>query len=634
MKWDQIIEGEKDLSSLRSSSPQEEWIYFPSAYKKLKFSLEIKFWRNILYLILLGLIILGFRLFYLQIHQGNYLRQIAEGNRLRIEIIPSNRGLIKDEKGHILVENIPQFNLMFIPADLPKDLSLFQDKLQKIAQLSKVEFENLYNQLTKAPSYSSIPQLIKDNIDYENALKLESEIKDIPGFILNIKATRNYFYPESLSHVLGFLGKISEEEYKDLKDKNYQFDDFIGRQGLEAYYEEILRGIPGQKQIEVDSQGHELKKYFQIDPKQGKHLTLYIDADLQAKAYELLSKYIKKLSVPGGAVVILDAKTGGVKTLVSYPSFDSNKLTQGLDPQEAEKLFKDPSRPLFNRAISGEYPPGSTFKPIIALGALAEGIITPQTQILSQGGLKFDKWFFPDWKKGGHGLTDLTKALAESVNTYFYYIGGGYQDFRGLGVERIIKYAQEFGLGKKTGIDLPGEKEGFLPSKKWKEEIKKEKWYLGDTYHLSIGQGDILITPLQAANYLLTIVNDGKVLRPHLVKSIEDPSTNQQKNIKAEVIKKIQIDTKYFQAVKRGLRAAVVSGSARWLNNLPVTSAGKTGTAQATDPNKFHSWFIGYAPYEDPEIVISVVIEEGGESTQAALPLAYEILAWYFSQKR
>ena len=347
----------------------------------------------------------------------------------------------------------------------------------------------------------------------------------------------------------------------------------------------------------------------------------YFRLDFIKKITEVLKSQLQKINHRKAAVVAQDPQTGEILALVSLPGFDNNIFN---DPKEyamqLNSVLQDKDQPLFNRVISGEYPSGSTIKPMMAIAALEEKIISRWTSILSLGGIKINVWYYPDWKAGGHGKTTVTKALSESVNTFFYYIGGGYKDFKGLGLEKITKYAKKFGFGKMLGVDLPGEAEGFLPSREWKKQVKNEDWYIGDTYHLSIGQGDLLVTPLQINNLTSIIANNGIFYKPKLVVG------------KAEIIKQDFINQENISIIKQGLRQAVTSGSARYLNDLPFTSAGKTGTAQVGGGKDPHAWFTVFAPYENPEIVLTILIENGGGGDKTAVPVAKEILKWYFGK--
>jgi penicillin-binding protein 2 len=295
--------------------------------------------------------------------------------------------------------------------------------------------------------------------------------------------------------------------------------------------------------------------------------------------------------------------------------------------------LQDSNRPLFNRVVAGEFPAGSTIKPVMAAAALEEKIINENTTINSNGGIRISEWIFPDWKAGGHGLTNVKKALAESVNTFFYYIGGGYDNFKGLGIDKIVKYFKLFWLGQPTGIDLPSEGTGFVPTPAWKEEAKDEVWYIGDTYHVSIGQGDVSVTPLQVANYTAFFANGGKLYKPHLVKQVLDSQNQVIKDMPTEVLATGFVSPQNIEIVRAGLRQTVLSGSARSLNSLSVPIAGKTGTAQWSTRHQPQAWFTGFAPYDNPQIVVTILVEEGGEGSAAATPIAKEIFDWYFKNR-
>ena len=402
--------------------------------------------------------------------------------------------------------------------------------------------------------------------------------------------------------------------------------------GVEYFWEADLKGINGKKQIEVDALGKEKKIINQEKGEDGHNLVLSIDIELQKKLEEVMADSLSELKTKKGSAIVMDPNNGEILALVSLPAYDNNVFARGITADEYGELINNPDKPLFNRTVSGEYPSGSTIKPVIAAAALEEGIINENTTFLSVGGISIGQWFFPDWKAGGHGRTSVRKAIAESVNTFFYYIGGGHQDFRGLGVDRIVEYGKLFGLGAQTGIDLAGESGGFLPSKKWKEETKGERWYIGDTYHLAIGQGDILVTPLQVAMFTGVFANSGKLYRPHLVKEVLSGDDRLIRKIETEPVRDNFINDYNLQVVREGMRQTVTRGSARSLSDLPVAAAGKTGTAQWSSKRENHAWFTGFAPYDNPEIVITVLIEEGGEGSSVAVPIAKEVMEWYFGE--
>lgn len=586
------------------------------------------------FLISFLIFIILIRVSWLQIIKGDNYRQIAESNRVRTIFLKADRGLIYDRNLTPLVKNKPNFSLTVIPGDLPKEsqkreeilnylLSFFKKNV--ISEQKFLEIEKEIRKIFQTLSLNSYQETeILKNLDYQLALRLDLKLNELPGFYLKIRPERDYPYGSTLGHIIGYLGRLSAE---DLQAKpNYLMDDFIGKTGLESYYEDLLKGKDGQRKIEVNFLGREERTVSQQSPTTGKDLILSLDLNLQKKVEEVLNKYLKIAKSQAGSIIVLSPSNGEVLAIYSWPSYDNNLFIQG-DPKN---YLQDASQPLFFRAVSGEYPSGSVIKPVIAAAGLAERIIDEKTTVLSKGGIKVGQWFFADWKAGGHGETNITKALAESVNTFFYYLGGGYGSFKGLGPEKINYYARLFGLNELTGIDLPGENKGLLATPEWKQKEKGENWYIGDTYHLSIGQGDVLVTPIQVANYTAAIANGGTLFQPHLVKKFNNPENNYAEEIKPKIIRSNFIDPSYLDVVKKGLRLAVTEGSARRLNSLKIKVAGKTGTAQVGGNKSSHAWFSGFAPYESPEIVVTVLIENGGEGSSVAVPAAEEIFKAYF----
>ncbi len=577
------------------------------------------------------LILMLIRLFYLQINKGYYYRSIADGNRIRIERIRANRGIIYDKNLKPLLRNGPSFSLQIIPIDLPHS----EDDLLKIQNFLNQELQdnlNLKDYIADDVLENFRPRIIKESLDYEQAMHLLVLAEQLKGVSVVINQKRDYIYGNYFSHLIGYMGNIPESKYLDFKKRGYYLDDKIGKTGLELSYEDILKGRAGKKKIEVDSLGKEIKELAREDPIDGQGLILSLDSALQIKITDLLNQVLKKLNLKKASVVAINPQDGSVLALVSTPSFDNNMFSERLSSEQYNLLINDPDLPMFFRAISGEYPPGSTFKIVMAAAGLESGIIDQNTSFLSTGGIRVGRWFFPDWKFGGHGMTNVKKALAQSVNTFFYTIGGGYQDFSGLGLKKINFYAQQFGLSSKSGIDLPNEATGFLPSSEWKRKVKNESWYIGDTYHLSIGQGDILVTPLQVAMFTSVIANGGILYQPQLLKA----TTNGQNKeyLKHTINNQGFISKDNIKIVQEGLRMSVTKGSCRYLLSLPIESAGKTGTAQHGNANKTHAWFTGYAPYDNPEIVLTILIEDGGEGSSVAVPLARDILLWYFNNDR
>ncbi|MEK9130861.1 MAG: penicillin-binding protein 2 [Patescibacteria group bacterium] len=566
---------------------------------------------------------------YLQIVGGAEFRALAEGNRERIDFVPALRGVIYDRNLEVLAENAPTFRLTAVPNDLPDDEELGQ-LWSQLADLTGVSVAEILSRAAEGIERPNEPVVIINRLSYEIAITLMLRRADFPGLVVESSTERQYVTDrlETLAHILGYTGRINEAEYEALHQSGYRLIDEVGKAGVEKTYETELRGTYGRQVNEVDALGREINIVSKEDAVNGVNLMLSIDAALTAKIEQVLEERIGIAS--RAAVVVEDPTNGELLALVSTPSFDANDFAGGIDAATYQSLLDDPNNPLFDRSIGGAVPSGSTFKPIVAAAALQEGLIDVNTSFLSVGGLQVGPYFFKDWKAGGHGVANVTSALAESINTFFYYIGGGYGDFTGLGVERLNAYAARFGLGQQLGIDLPGEAGGLLPTKQWKEETKGERWYVGDTFNLSIGQGDLLVTPLQIAMMTSVFANGGKLYQPRVARAFL--TDGGERLIEPHVLNQQVVDQNVIDVVRQGLRQAVLTGSSRSLQSLPVTSAGKTGTAQWSNTHPTHAWFTGFAPYEDPQVVITVFVEEGGGGDVTAVPIAREILQWWFSQ--
>ncbi len=593
--------------------------------------------RITLALILFLAIIVG-RAAWLQVVKGAYYYDLAEGNRIRIERQEAKRGVIYDRQGRPLVRNSANFLLYLVPADLPKDPLARQAVLQKVSEnlpaVSAPDILNLLAEIKPGSLESYQPLFAADNIEYDKAMALYLAADNLPGVVLTNKTRREYnLYSLSLSHLLGYTGKINDKELIKFGTE-YLPIDYIGKTGVENFWENEMKGANGKKQIEVDALGKEKKIINQEAGQDGHNLVLSIDIDLQKKLEESMINTLEKLHLNKACAIIEDPNNGEILAMVSFPSYNNNDFARGVSQAEYDKLANHPDRPLFNRCVSGEYPSGSTFKPVVAAAALEEGVINENTTVLSNGGVRIGQWFFPDWKAGGHGMTNVKRALAESINTFFYYIGGGYQDFAGLGIDRMVKYAKMFGLDAQTGIDLTNEASGFLPSKEWKEKTKGESWYIGDTYHAAIGQGDVLVTPLQVVNFTAALANGGSLYRPHLIKMILDSSDQPIGEVDNKPVKSNILSAKNMEIVRAGMRQTVTDGSARSLSSVPVAVAGKTGTAQWSTTKPTHAWFTGFAPYDKPEVAITILVEAGGEGSSVAVPIANEVLTWYFNRKK
>jgi len=576
----------------------------------------------LLMFVVLVFLILGGRLFYLQLIKGDYYWQLTEGNRLRLEYLPASRGIIFDIFEKNLVVNEPSSSLMVYPQELKES-----ERERAAAILNDLPAEAKEELQAAYLKDNYFPIALMENIEYQRSIEMMLSLKDLSGFKIEVDSRRHYQLDNGLAHLLGYTSRITPAEKDGYLRQGYLLTERVGRSGIEEKYQEVLRGQLGIKKIEVDSLGREQKVVAQEPSQPGHNVFLNIDSGLQEEIVKILGRNVPH---QGAAVVALDPRNGQVRSLVSWPLFDHNAFSQGMSVSQYQEIINNPLNPLFNRAISGTYPSGSTIKLILSAAGLQEGLINRSSQVSSVGGVWYDKWFFPDWKAGGHGLTNIIKALAESVNTFFYYLALEELDgHHGLGIEKMLKYYSSFGLGQLTKIDLMGEAPGFLPSPEWKEEVKDEIWYPGDTLHLAIGQGDILVTPIQVASFTAAVANGGTLYQPELVNKIVDAVSGEITAFQPEILNQRIVDKKYLEIVKEGMRAAVTSGSARGIYGLNSAIAGKTGTAQVAGEQKPHAWFTSFGPSADPQLVVTVLVENAGEGSEIAVPIAREIWQWY-----
>ncbi len=641
-----------------------------------------------------GLLILGFlallgQLWRLQMLRGDYYQAAADVNRFRLEQSPAPRGIIYDRRGHILARNMPQVTVSIIPAYLPEDETLRREMLFELADLLAMpltspppsrtakdivqpeievepgEQQGILEILQEAEAAPYRPALLKSDVPREVALILEEEHLDWPGVLVRAVPVREYLYGPLASHILGYLGPIPEEQAEAYAEEGYDPNrHLVGLSGIEYTFERDLRGLEGQKLIEVDVAGRETRTVG--DAKSaipGKNLRLTLDLDLQQAMEDTLQRHLKGLYKKQGVAIAMNPQSGEILGLVSLPSYDNNAFTGGISLEALRELQSDPDRPLVNHAISGMFPPGSTFKIVTASAGLEEEVVTTQTRLFCGGILwlpnrfypedpslaqPFYCWIYHDWH-GQHGSLGIISAIAQSCDIFFYQVGGGYRDrFQGLGEERLGYYAELFGFGSRSGIDLPGEAAGLVPEPKWKRINYSESWVTGDTYNMAIGQGFVLATPLQILNATAVVANGGTLYRPQLVREIIDSEGNVARAFAPDVIRQVPLSAETLELVRQGLRAAVGSpGGTAWSLNVPgIAAAGKTGTAEFfVDRNKdgipdrdrdgnlpTHSWFTSFAPFENPEIALVVFVYGGGEGSAVAVPITNEILNHYFSR--
>jgi penicillin-binding protein 2 len=655
--------------------------------KKSGIKTRLMIYRGLLALAFLALV--G-QLWRLQMIRGDYYQEAADVNRFRLEQNPAPRGVIYDRRGYLLARNMPQITVSIIPGYLPEDEVERRALLLKLADLIDLPVTSppparlpkhsvqpavqadpepepgildIYEEAQQAPYR---PALLKSGVSREVAMTLEEEHLDWPGVLVQVEAVREYLYSPLTSHLLGYMGPIPEEQVEDYEAQGYDPSRHkVGLMGIEYTFEDELSGQDGQKLVEVDVAGREVRTVGEpATTVPGHNLQLALDLDLQRAIEEILTSHLKSLYKQQGVVVALNPQTGEVLSMVSLPSYDNNEFTGGISAEALKKLQEDANRPLVNHAISGMFPPGSTFKIIVASGGLEEQVITTDSRLYCGGILWLPNRYYPEdpslaqpfycWihQNGGrHGSLGIVAALGQSCDIFFYQLGGGYRNqFAGLGEERVGYYAELLGLGARTGIDLPGEAPGLVPNAKWKRVNYSESWVTGDTYNMSIGQGFVLATPLQMVNAVAAIANGGTLYRPQLVHEIRDGEGNVVRAFTPDVIRRLPVSTENINIVRQGLRAAVAGpGATAWALNVPgVAVAGKTGTAEFfIDRNKdgladrdregnlpTHAWFLSFAPYENPEIALAVFIYGGGEGSAAAVPVASEILNYYFGRDR
>lgn len=577
--------------------------------------------------IFITLFFLLLRLWQLQIVEGDTFRSLSENNRLRLKRTPPLRGVIYDRQGRVLVDNRPSFNVVLVPEDTP-------DVGATLSALSRYVIENVaftagsLPRDPRRPAYEGV--VIARDVAWSTLAAVEAHQFDIPGVSIEVSTKRYYPAGALAAHLLGYVGEISPRELDRLP--GYRMGDLIGKFGIEKRLEPYLRGKGGGQQIEVDALGRRLRVLGEVEARAGKSLVLSLDLELQQKAEQALEGH-------EGAIVALDVRTGEVLAMASRPGFDPNLFARGIKAEEWRTLIGDPLRPLNNRAIQGQYSPGSTFKVVMAAAALEKGVVTPATRFFCGGGLPFGGRVFRCWKKGGHGSVDLRQAIAQSCNVYFYQVG------QRLGITAIAEYARLFGLGRPTGVDLDHEAPGIIPDPAWKKKLLGAPWYAGETLSVVIGQGYVSATPLQMAVAAAAVANGGTVYRPRLVKRVLDGGGETVLEYQPEVVNEAGVKEQTLRLVREGMVEVVNGprGTGKKARLPDVLVAGKTGTSQfiagtrgkgTALPRQFrdHAWFIAFAPADAPEVAVACLLEHAGQGGgAAAAPVAREVLDAYFN---
>ena len=584
-------------------------------------------------LVIFVFICLSMRIWYLQILKWQYLTGLSENNRVRMVSLPAYRGTIKDRNGETLVSIRPSFNLYITPEDAGDSGS----SLDLLAKKIKFKRGKLKKSIGREKSFKDI--LIKADISREEVAFIEENNMRLPGIKIKAEPLRNYVYKDLMSHTLGYLGEISKSKLKNTNNLFYSQGDFVGKNGLENIFESTLRGKKGHKEVEVDVSGRELKTIRRLPSESGNNLILTLDVKVQAELEKAMTSTPEK--IVNGSAVVIKVQTGEILAIASKPTFDPNEFAEGITSGSWRKLINDEMHPLQNRSIHSQYPPGSTYKIAVAYAALEEGVIDPETTIYCPGHFKLGRGRYRCWKKSGHGAVNLHDALVQSCDVYFYTLG------HRMGIDTLARYAKKFGFGTPAGIGLSREKSGLVPSTQWKLKNRKKAWLLGETISASIGQGYNLVTPLQQANMMAAVANGGMLLKPYIVKRIEEPGGTTIKEFFPEIRGQIAGSSENLEVIRKALRDVVngVRGTGKRSRLKNIIVSGKTGTVQVVRmksneelekedevPYKYrdHAWFVAFAPYEKPEIAVAVLVEHGGHGGTTAAPIAKKVFKKYF----
>jgi penicillin-binding protein 2 len=584
--------------------------------------------------------LLFIRFVWLQIVQHDYYQTRAEDNRISLVPIVPNRGLILDRNGVVLARNYSAYTLEITPS---KSINLEQiiDGLAGIIDVQPKDRKRFKKLLEESRNFESLP--IRTRLTDEEVAKFIAHRYRFPGVEIKARLFRQYPGGAFASHLLGYIGRITDRDLEKIEEKdldaNYRGTDHFGKTGLEQHYEFDLHGTTGFEQVEVDAGGRAVRTLTRTAPVAGNNLTLTIDAELQRIAEQAFGD--RK-----GALVAIEPATGGILAMVAVPNYDPNLFVDGIDTQSWRELNESPDKPMVNRALNGAYPPGSTFKPFMALGALTIGKRRPEQLISDPGFFNFGGHHFRDDKKGGHGMVDMYKSIVHSCDTYYYMLAND------MGIDNISSFMGSLGLGQRTGIDIDGESEGVLPSQEWKrkrfKKPEQQKWYAGETISIGIGQGYNAYTPIQLAQATAILANNGVVFRPHLVKFITDTKTGNRTLIESKPTRRLDLKAEHIEVIKNAMVGVNKEGTgARAFAGAPYVSAGKTGTAQVYSLKgaeykagtvkkelRDHALFIAFAPADEPRIALAVLVENGGFGAQAAAPIARQVLDYYLLGKR
>ncbi len=550
---------------------------------------------------------------YLQIYQGEYYAGLADGNRIRIVPSMAPRGTFYDRNGELLVTNRPGFSVSLLPLTAP----ISDDVIDRLSDLLKVPTDEIKTKIAGHSGFN--PIRIKTDVTPDIVSIIEEQKSQYPGVVIEVTPIRDYILKQEGAHTFGYVSEINDAELEKMKDEGYKSGDIIGKFGLEKVYDKELRGENGGQQVEVDVSGKPVQILGRKEPVPGDDLELTIDINLQQAAEKAVDEQLTQIGAHAAAAVVMNPQTGEILAMVSRPAFDPNLFAHGISSKDWNQLNNNPYHPMDNKTITGEYPPGSTFKIVTGTAALTEGVVTPDEQIFDSG----HHWIIPKGNADGEALgwLNFRTALAHSDNVYFYEMGNR------LGIDRLEKYARMFGLGAKTGIDLPYEATGLVANRRYKEKnFDDGEWYLSETFDAAIGQGFNLVTPLQAAMVMGEIAADGKRYKPHVVNRIIAPDGSVVKDFQPELLSQLDVPEEDIKLVQDGLHDVTKYGTAASsFRGFTVDIAGKTGTAENSQ-GRDHGWFVAYGPFDNPNIVVAVIVENGGYGSQSAVPIGRKIL--------
>lgn len=575
------------------------------------------------------------QLLQLQFVQGGRLFDIAEGNRIRSRVIYAQRGNIYDRNGETLASNSASFQLIVTPYSLSKVEAERNELYQAIARITHNSAENVRVKVEQHGLEHVLPVLVDDRVEHEQMLQLKQYLKPDSAFRLDEVPIRRYDNGGALAHIVGYTGRI--DNYDLEKNPSLYPIDFIGRSGVEAYYDSYLRGENGFEQVEVDALGRPVRTLARKDAIPGNDLYLTIDSKVQKELVKQMQVEMKNAESKKASATAINPNTGEILALVSLPAYDNNLFSHGISEKDYAALIKNKLEPLYNSAISGAYPSGSTIKPVVAAAALEEKVVDENTIIIDTDSISVGSFSFHSWRPGGLGPKNVRGAIAWSSNIYFMTVGGGYGKVNGIGVDKLTDYYRQFGFGALSGIDLPGEVAGTVPDRAWKQEHRGEGWYIGDTYNISIGQGDFRTSTLQLASAHSVIANGGTLYRPYVGKKVVSRSGETIYEVGSTKVRNVSISKKNLSIAREGMRETITNGAtcSCTFENVGVNVAGKSGTAE-TDPNskrKSHAWYSAFAPFESPEIVISTLLEEGQKGSGYAAPPISKAMEFYFKNK-